>query len=750
MMIVRPGAHAARLAAAVARCWPLACLFAIGATGLAAAPGASPAASSGARDQDPDARAARIEAQMTDDERIGLLSGIMPIPIPGITRTIPIPDGVPPTAGYVRGVPRLGVPDLLATDASLGVVNPFQLRPEGGATALPASLALASTFDPALATRAGAMIGREARARGFNVLLGGGVNLAFDPRNGRNFEYLGEDPLLAGRMVGAAIRGTQSVGVVSTIKHFALNAQETLRQSADARMEESGLREGELLAFQIGIETGEPGSVMCAYNLVNGAKACGNRWLLEDVLKRDWRYRGWVMSDWGAVEDSSFLLAGLDQQCGRELDQEPWFDGPLRERFARGEIPRARLSDAVRRILRSVYAVGADRPAPVAVAGSDAAAHAEVALEVARRGVVLLQNDGVLPLGAGVKSVLVVGDNADFGVLSGGGSSQVTPANGKPRIVEGSGDGPLSVFARRLYMPSSPLRELRAQLPGVRVDFDSGYSVGTAALRAARHDVAIVFVTRWEGETFDSASLDLPLGQDELVRAVAAANPRTVVVLQTGNAVALPWRERVGAILQAWYPGQEGGRAIAEIIAGKVNPSGRLPVSFPASLEHWPRRELPGLGLPARTAITVDYPEGSDIGYRRLARRGEAPLFAFGHGLGYTRFEYSGLRLVARDPVTLEFSVQNVGARAGEDVPQLYLVGREDERLQRLVGFERVALQPGESRKLRMTLDDRLLGEFEDGAWRRAAGRYRFAFGHSAVELGAPLEARLTARRRAP
>ncbi len=709
-----------------------------------AQPGVARPATAGA--EDPDTRAARVESQLTDDERFGLISGIMPIPLAGLTR--PIPAGVPVTAGFVRGVPRLGLPDLLATDASLGVTNPFQLRVGDGATALPSGLAIAATFDPALAERAGAMVAREARARGFNILLGGGINLAFDPRNGRNFEYLGEDPLLAGRMAGAAIRGTQSQGVVSTIKHFALNAQESHRQTLDAVMDESALREGELLAFQIGIETGRPGAVMCAYNLLNGAKSCGHAWLLDRVLKGDWRYPGWVMSDWGAVDDASFFAKGLDQQSGRELDRDAWFDAPLRARIARGEIPRSRLSDAVRRILRSVYAVGADRapdPAPI-----DAQAHAEVALEVARRGIVLLKNDALLPIDPATRSILVVGEHADFGVLSGGGSSQVTPANGAPRIVELGGDGPLAAFARRLYMRSSPLAALRALLPGTLVEFDSGYVPATAAARARRHDLVIVFVNRWEGETFDSPSLDLPLGQDELVRQLAAANPRTIVVLQTGNPVAMPWLGQVRGVVQAWYSGQEGGRAIAEVLAGRVNPSGRLPISFPRSLDSQPRRDLPGLGLPPRTAVRAEYPEGSDPGYRRLARSGETPLFAFGHGLSYTRFAQQDLRVIAHRPLTLSLVVRNLGARAGDEVAQVYLVKRDDERLQRLVGFERVSLQPGESRQVTVTVDDRLLGEFGDGRWQVAAGVYRFAAGRSAVDLGAPVPARLGARSRGP
>jgi beta-glucosidase len=272
---------------------------------------------------------------MTDAERFQLLHGVMPLPLPGLP---PPPASVKPTAGYIAGIPRLGIPDLLETDASLGVTNPLQLRSGDVATAMPPGLALASSFDPQLAELAGSTVGAEVRAKGFNVLLGGGVNLARDLRNGRNFEYLGEDPLLAGTLAGAAIAGTQSQGVVSTVKHFALNDQETLRQSLDARIDEAGLRESDLLAFQLAIERGQPGSVMCAYNKVNGYDACGNNWLLNEVLKSDWKYKGWVMSDWGAVHDVSYFGKGLDQQSGEQLDAKVWFDSPLQQEVTAGGI----------------------------------------------------------------------------------------------------------------------------------------------------------------------------------------------------------------------------------------------------------------------------------------------------------------------------------------------------------------------------------------------------------------------------
>ncbi|MEJ7926349.1 glycoside hydrolase family 3 C-terminal domain-containing protein [Sphingobium sp. AN641] len=691
--------------------------------------------------EDADAKAARLEAQMTDAERIGLLSGIVPIAFPGIE--VVIPEGMPATAGYVPGIPRLGVPPQLATDASLGVSNPFQLRKGDVATAMPSGLLLASSFDPAMAERIGATVGAEARAKGFNILLGGGMNLARDPRYGRNFEYLGEDPLLAGTLVGHAIRGTQSQGVVSTVKHFALNGQETLRHTADSVIAESALRESELLGFQIGIEIGRPGAVMCAYNLVNGHKACGNDYLLNRVLKDEWKYKGWVMSDWGAVDDVSYIKSGLDQQMGYQLDKQHWFGQPLANLVAKGDIPKSRVSDAVRRILRSLFTVGIAapyKPQPI-----DYKAHAQVALDAARGGIVLLKNDGILPLAAKARTILVVGGNADFGVLSGGGSSQVTPSNGALRIIEQGGDGLVALFSRQIYMAGAPLDALRRALPDATIRFQNGYSAEAAAAYAARADMVIVFATKWEGEGVDSGSLTLPQGQDQLITALADANPNLVVVLETGNPVTMPWLDKARGVVQAWYPGQEGGKAIADVLTGKVNPSGRLPITYPASIDQYPRIALPGLGLPDRTPVKVPYDEGADVGYRGFAKSGETPLFSFGHGMSYTSFSHGPLSARAGASVRLRFTVRNVGGRAGADVPQLYLVERNGEKLERLVGFRKVALQPGESRQVTLDVDNRLLADWKDGGWSIAGGRYSFALGESAAKLGKPVIVRVPA-----
>ncbi len=685
------------------------------------------------------ARAREIETRMTDDERFTLVVGVMGAGELWPLRDERIPPGVPMSAGYVPGVPRLGVPALLMSDAGLGVTNPGY-RPGDTATALPAGLALAAGFDPALARTAGGMIGREARSRGFNVQLAGAMNLARDPRNGRNFEYLSEDPLLTATIAAESVNGIQQQGVISTVKHYSLNCNETNRHWLNAVIDPDAHRESDLLAFEMAIERSQPGAVMTAYNKVNGDYAAANDVLLNEVLKGAWGYRGWVMSDWGATPGWECALGGLDQECGAQIDAVLWqseaFGEPLRAAHAGGRLPKERLSDMVRRILRSMFAVGIDRqeaaPAP------DMAVHNEIALRIARQGIVLLANRGVLPLAPeSTARIAVIGGHAQVGVAAGYGSSAVVPPGGYAGVIPIGGPG-LEAGLRNLYLlPSSPLGELRNQLPHAHIEFDPGVSPAEAALAARRAEIAIVFAVRAEGEGFDGADLSLPWGQDALIAAVSAANPNTVVVLETGNPVAMPWRDSVNAIAQAWYPGQAGGRAIAEILAGRVNPSGRLPITFPVDLDQTPRPGLPALGAPWGTPTTIDYFEGADVGYRWFAKTGRAPMFAFGHGLSYTRFEYHDLVVSGGDTVEVSFSVVNVGDRGGADVPQLYLTAAPGEQCLRLLGFERVELEPGATRRVTIEADPRLLAHYDGSArtWRIKPGRYTVAVGASAVAI---------------
>ena len=693
-----------------------------------------------------DTWAAKTEAQMTDDERFSILHGFMPIPIgPYANPELQAkwPSDVIYGAGYVPGVPRLGIPSQRATDAGLGVTNPFGIRKGDTATSLPAGLAIGATFNPDLAFAGAQVVAREARAKGFNVLLGGGMNLARDPRNGRNFEYISEDVLLAGVMGGAAVNGAQSAGVVSTVKHFSLNSNETNRHTWNAEIDDTAHRESDLLAFQIAIERGRPGSVMCAYNLVNGDKACGNDHLLNTVLKRDWRYKGWVMSDWGAVSGPDFAIKGLDQQAGEQLDKQVWFDAPLKAKLADGGLSRRRLSDMVRRILSSMKANGLiDAAPPPAI---DMAAHANVARQIAQQGIVLLQNNGnVLPLAATVDSIAVIGRNAHVGVLSGGGSSQGLPPRGWAASVPvGGGEGSIGAWRIERWFAGAPLAALKEALPKTRIGFDPGLYPQDAAALAARSDVAIVFVSKYEAEGFDSPDLSLPGNQDAIIEATVAANPNTIVVLETGNPVAMPWRDKVKAVIAAWYPGQEGASAIADVLTGRVNPSGRLPITFPQTTEKLPRPTIPSYGTAEATPVTVRMNEGADVGYRWHARYQITSLFPFGHGLSYTRFAATGLKT---DGSTASLTVRNTGDRTGATVVQLYLVSRGDKATRRLVGFQRVELASGSETAVKMTIDPRLLADWNGDGWTIAAGNYRFALGENAELLAPPVTASLKKR----
>jgi beta-glucosidase len=686
--------------------------------------------------QPPAERANSTLGRMSQSEKLSLLRGVLGAPWGGR----PKPQGSIGSAGYVGGIPRLGVPALQETDAELGVANPGHIRRGDEATAMPSNLALASTWDVAAARRQGEAVGAEARARGFNVLLGGAANLIRDPRGGRIFEYLSEDPLLTGRMAGAAIDGAQSRHVISTIKHFALNDQETDRVVLDARIDRASLRESDLLAFEIGVEQGRPGSVMCAYNQINGVYACENDWLLNDVLKGDWGYAGFVMSDWGAVHSTvRSALAGLDQESGDQLDTQNFFEG-LGRAVAKGEVPQARLDDMARRILTSIYALGlADETAvsdPADLAASD-----EAALAIEREGAVLLKNEGLLPLSADTRRILVVGAHADRGVPSGGGSSQVVPRGGAAL------SEPVGRNRAMIFDPSSPLDAIRRQFPGARVDYDDGRLPVRTAKAAAGADAAIVFVDQWLTETADAPDLSLPFGQDRLIETVGRANPRTVVVLETGGPVLMPWIDETAAVLEAWYPGQKGGEAIADVLSGAVNPSGRLPLTFPLSESQLPHRTIQGdpkgapLGPVGRggrygRTFVADYWEGADVGYKWFLRRGERALFPFGYGLSYTTFGLSALTATAEGTqVTVSAKVRNSGARDGAAIPQFYVSGPTGANVPlRLAGWGRIDLAPGEEREVSASVNPRLFATFDEGAqmWRIRSGDYQVTAGFDA------------------
>ncbi|CUI05671.1 glycoside hydrolase family 3 C-terminal domain-containing protein [Massilia antarctica] len=685
-----------------------------------------------------DQRATLVLKEMTQEEKLQWVYGYFGSDF-APKKTIKIAAALPSSAGYIPGVARLGLPELFETDAGLGVASQASANPRER-TSLPSGLATAATWNPKLAYQGGAMIGAEARASGFNVMLAGGVNLMRDPRNGRNFEYAGEDPLLSGIMVGQAVKGIQSNHLISTVKHYALNNQETGRNELDARIGDVAARTSDLLAMQLVIELGDPGSVMCAYNRVNGPYACENAWLLNEVLKQDWGFKGYVMSDWGAVHSTvASANNGLDQQSGSEFDKSPYFAGALEEAVKTGSVAQSRFDNMVYRILYAMFDKGVvDHP--VKPDGAiDFAAHGLISRTDAEESMVLLKNDGqVLPLRKDVKTIAVIGGYADQGVLSGGGSSQVYPIGGSAvkGLLPASWPGPV------VYHPSAPVKEIAALAPGAKVVFDSGADPARAAQLAASADAVIVFGTHWIGEANDAVDLSLPDKQDELIAAVAAANPRTVVVLETSGPVLMPWLGKTAAVLQAWYPGTRGGEAIARVLFGDVNPSGHLPATFPASLSQLPRPVLDGDPARPQMQFRVDYHEGAAVGYKWFDLKKHKPLFPFGHGLSYTQFAYSALAGGSKDgQLQVRFKVSNTGKVAGKDVAQLYVAapsGARWEAPKRLAGWDKVDLQPGETREVILTVEPRMLAVLHGPSktWRIAKGKYKLLLAQDAGGTG--------------
>jgi beta-glucosidase len=385
-----------------------------------------------------------------------------------------------------------------------------------------------------------------------------------------------------------------------------------------------------------------------------------------------------------------------------------------------------------------MFAVGLFEHPPVKTP-LDAEADAKVARRVAEEGTVLLANpSGLLPLPHDVKRIVVIGGHADSGVLSGGGSSQVVPVGGGAPAIAMGGEGPTAAFRAMVFDPSSPLKAIKAKTSGAEVRFIDGSYPAAAAAMAKGADAVVIFATQWMIEGEDAPDLTLPNGQDALIEAVAAANPKTVVVLETGGPVLMPWLGKVGAVVEAWYPGARGGDAIADILFGDVNPSGRLPVTFPVSTAQLPRREIPGFGTKEGTEFDVDYTiEGPDVGYRWFVRKTLKPLFPFGFGLSYTHFDYANLKVDGGDTLKIDFDVRNSGKSAGQDVPQVYLTDAAGQARMRLVGWQRVSVQPGETVHVSLKADPRLLADFDEAAhdWRIDAGRYQVALGTSATDL---------------
>lgn len=707
---------------------------------------AAPAAATHAWDNaalGPDARAGLVLKAMTQDEKLTLVFGYFGSMMPD-KHFAPPAEARMGSAGYVPGIARLGIPPQWISDAGMGVAtqrdstDTYRER-----TALPAGIAIAATFNPDVARQGGAMIGSEARASGFNVLLGGGVDLLREPRNGRNFEYAGEDPLLAGTIVGAAISGIQSQNVISTVKHFALNDQETGRHAYTTEMDDGQAHMSDFLAFELAIEKGQPGSVMCSYNRVRSVYACESDYLLNQVLKRDFQYPGYVMSDWGAVYSTEQAAkAGLDQQSASVFDDQPWFGKPLKLAIKNHKVSQARLDDMARRILRSIFAAGL-YDHPIIDATIDFAANKKVSQAAAEEAIVLLKNkNNVLPIARTAKRILIVGGHADRGVISGGGSSTVFPVGGNavPGLDVKAWYGPI------VYLPSSPMAAIMARLPQTPVKYLDGSDAAAAAKEAGKSDVVIVFATQWASEDIDHP-LNLDGNQDELIRSIAAANPNTIVVVESGNPVFMPWADQVAGIVEAWFPGSGGGDAIARVLTGEIDPSGRLPATFPASIDQLPEPAIQGADLKPGTKFTVTYKEGAAAGYKWFDKNGLKPLFPFGYGLSYTTFSYSDLTAAVVDgKLTVHFTVKNTGPRTGKDVPQIYVAPKNAkdsnwEAPRRLAGWSKVELAPGAATAVTLTVDPRLLSIHDGAGWKRSEGPFVVSLGASSADFKASVEA---------
>lgn len=696
----------------------------------------------------PDERADLVIKELTLDEKIALLHGVgMPTDDPVTPENAPSNRGV----GYTVGVPRLRIPGIDMSDAAYGV------RSSGVngrySTALPADVAAAASWDVDAAFEYGALIGRELRDQGFNMTLGGGTNLTREPRNGRTFEYLGEDPVLAGTLVARLIQGTQSQHIIGDIKHYALNDQESGRNSVNIHISERAARETDLLAFEIGVTKGNPAAVMCSYNRVNGDFACENKWLLTDVLKKDWKFPGFVLSDWGGTHSTEKAsAAGLDnEQPGRF-----WYEARFKEAVEAGRISTAELDEHVHRILRSMFAAGViDYPRQRFVV--DPFAGLETARKIEEGGIVLLKNEkAALPLNAArLRTIAVIGSHSDVGMISGGGSAQVDPIGGNAIKPAGTGT---THWLEEIWFPSSPLKAIQARAPQAKVTYDPGTDPAAAAAAAKGADVAIVFAYCWESEGMDLKSLSLPHHQDDIIAAVAKANPHTIVVLETGSPVTMPWVAAPAAILEAWYAGSDGANAVGNVLFGTVNPSGKLPNTFPVSEADLPRPTITmpppesdhfsGPATPEQWAkglppFDVAYDEGLKVGYKWYETEKKPVLFPFGFGLSYTTYGYSGLKLASGASVSATFTIANTGARSGAEVAQVYalLPSAAGEPFKRLVGFTKVKLDAKEKKTVTVDIDPKYLSIWDETAhaWSLVPGDYTLLVGGSSQDL--PLKA---------
>ena len=553
------------------------------------------------------------------------------------------------------------------------------------------------------------------------------------------------------------MKGEQAQHVIGDIKHYALNDQESGRNSVNVHIDKRSMRETDLLAFQIGLRDGHPAAVMCSYNRINGDYACENKYLLNDLLKKEWHFPGFVLSDWqGAHSTAKASAAGLDHEQPGEI----FYGEAIKKAVQAHKISEAELNDHVQRILRSMFASGVvDDPPQKSVV--DVVGGFDVAQKIAEQSIVLLKNAGnILPLDASkIHSIAVIGGHSDVGMLSGGGSAQVDPAGGNAIAPPGKGR---TTWQAHIWFPTSPLKNIRAKAPNANVRFDAGTDPAIAAALAKNSDVAIVFASIWESEGMDLDSLSLTDNQDDLIAKVAAANPHTIVVLETGSAVTMPWADQVQGIFETWYAGSRGAEALANLIFGEVNPNAKLPITFPKSDADLPHATIVkppvasttkdgdpdawkkiAAGLPA---FETTYDEGLNVGYKWFDAKGKQPLFPFGFGLSYTTYSYAGLKVTPGGKVSVSFTLTNSGQRAGAEIAEVYaaLPASANEPPKRLVGWSKVKLNAGESKEVTVDIDPLYLSIFDadKDAWQRVPGDYTFFVGASSRDL--PLKESVT------
>ncbi|QJX49270.1 glycosyl hydrolase [Hymenobacter taeanensis] len=672
------------------------------------------------------------------------------------------------------GIKRLGIPEVMTSDGPHGVRSEQGRDWKGvkgandAGTYMPTNNTLASTWNPALGYAYGTVLGSEANFRGKDIILGPGINIVRAPLNGRNFEYMSEDPYLISKMVVGYIKGVQDQGVAACVKHYAANNQEEHRNDIDVNMSERALREIYLPGFKAAVQQGGVYTLMGSYNKFRGQYATENAYLMNTILKGEWGFKGLVISDWGSVHNTQDALRnGTDLEMGTDLslmysnvDQSAAAGGPsasqsLYDRFfladaaleaiKKDKTLEPLLDDKVRRILRVMYATNMLDGAKRKPGAYNTKEHQATALKVAEEGIVLLKNEGnLLPLSKTVKSIAVIGQNATRENSLGGGSAQV-----------------------KAKYEITPLQGLKNELGNqVNITYAQGYKIArnqkadpqmiAEAVAAAKAADVVVYVggsthgydyTKWsdnayDAEGFDKPDMNMPFGQDELIQAVLKANPNTVVVLMGGGPIDVSaWAGQTKSIVEAWYPGMEGGNAIAHVLFGDVNPSGKLPFTFPVKLEDSPAQKLGEYPSTPGNPLKQTYKEDIFVGYRYFDTYNVAPQFAFGHGLSYTTFKYSGLTVTpGSKSATVKLTVSNNGKTAGAEVVQVYV---KDEKAsvkrpeKELKGFEKVFLKPGESKVVTLTLDQNAFQYYDEGKkqWVLEPGKFDVLVGSSSRDI---------------